>query len=147
MSDPRHREGPQGVWSAGWICPRCHEEVPGWFLTCWNCAGIKPLRVASSVDRVVEIDGVLFSNLAEFCTHFEERSGLASCTGNLDQLNDILRPESHFGAPAGGFTIRWRSHAVSVERLGTLFDEIVAIIREHGPGGREANDNVRLELL
>ncbi|MFD2024425.1 barstar family protein [Promicromonospora aerolata] len=28
----------------------------------------------------------------------------------------------------------------------TLFDEIVAIIREHGPGGREAADGIRLEL-
>lgn len=28
----------------------------------------------------------------------------------------------------------------------TLFDEIVAIIREHGPGGRESADGVVLEL-
>lgn len=29
----------------------------------------------------------------------------------------------------------------------TLFDEIVDIIRIHGPGGRESEDGVRLELL
>lgn len=28
----------------------------------------------------------------------------------------------------------------------TLFDEVVAVIREHGPGGREAEDGIRLEL-
>ncbi|MCP2267056.1 barstar family protein [Promicromonospora thailandica] len=28
----------------------------------------------------------------------------------------------------------------------TLFDEIVAVVREHGPGGREAADGVVLEL-
>ncbi len=29
----------------------------------------------------------------------------------------------------------------------TLFDEIVAIVREHGPGGREPADGVLLELV
>ncbi|MDR7385580.1 barstar family protein [Promicromonospora iranensis] len=29
----------------------------------------------------------------------------------------------------------------------TLFDEIVAIIREHGPGGRDAVDGILLELV
>jgi hypothetical protein len=29
----------------------------------------------------------------------------------------------------------------------TLFDWLVVIIRDHGPGGREAEDNVHLELL
>jgi RNAse (barnase) inhibitor barstar len=108
---------------------------------------MKPLRVASSTDRIVEIDGLLFSDLAGFSAHFEERTGLAPCGRNLDALNDILRMESGFGAPPGGFTIRWRNHNVSKERLGTLFNEIVEVIREHGPGGREANDNVHLELL
>ena len=28
-----------------------------------------------------------------------------------------------------------------------LFDWLVNIIRDHGPGGREADDNVHLELL
>ena len=42
--------------------------------------------------------------------------------------------------------IRWKDHRVSMERLGTLFDVIVEIIRGHGPGGPEERDNVRLEL-
>jgi hypothetical protein len=29
----------------------------------------------------------------------------------------------------------------------TLFDEIVDIIRDHGPGGAESNDGIRLELV
>jgi hypothetical protein len=29
----------------------------------------------------------------------------------------------------------------------TLFDEIVDIIREHGPGGRESEDSIVLELV
>ncbi|MEH0825904.1 hypothetical protein [Micromonospora sp. CPCC 205714] len=29
----------------------------------------------------------------------------------------------------------------------TLFDMIVEIIRDHGPGGEESEDDVRLELL
>jgi hypothetical protein len=131
---------------------------------------------------MVEIDGLLFSNLAEFSDHFAERSGLAPCGGHLDALNDILRVEAGFGAPPGGFIVRWKNHRVSMERLGypetarffegklggidlsgqgrvrrlleaakrhegsTVFDWIVEIIREHGPGGAEANDNIRLEL-
>jgi hypothetical protein len=108
---------------------------------------MKPLRLASVTDRIVEIDGLLFSNLDEFSGHFEERTGLAPCCGNLDIFNEVLSPEYGFGAPPGGFTIRWRNHRVSMERLGTLFDDIVEIIRDHGPGGRCAQDNVRLELL
>lgn len=137
-------------WKSGWQCPRCGEEVPEWFGSCWNCAEDKPTRVpvssSSGSPPVFEIDGLLFNNLGEFCTHFEKRSGLAPSTGNLDRFNDILRPESGFGAPAGGFIIRWKNHRVSMERLGTLFDEIIEIIRAHGPGGAEASDNVRLEL-
>jgi RNAse (barnase) inhibitor barstar len=35
---------------------------------------------------------------------------------NLDAFNDILR--GGFGTPAEGFTIEWRSHTLSRERLG-----------------------------
>jgi RNAse (barnase) inhibitor barstar len=108
---------------------------------------MKPFRLAEDKDRIVEIDGLLFSSLADFSAHFEERTGLAPCGRSLDAFNDILRTESSFGAPPGGFTIRWRNHQVSMQRLGKLFDEIVEIIREHGPGGQEAHDNVLLELL
>jgi hypothetical protein len=37
--------------------------------------------------------------------------------------------------------------AAARQREGsTLFDWVVEIIRDHGPGGDEAEDNVRLEL-
>jgi len=123
-------------------------------------AAVAPVTGLVQALPVVEIDGLLFSTLDDFFTHFAERSGLAHCTGNLDRFNDILRPESGFGAPAGGFMIRWKNHTVSMKRLGmrylhapkrgegpTMFDVIVDIIRQHGPGGAEASDNVRLELL
>jgi hypothetical protein len=29
----------------------------------------------------------------------------------------------------------------------TLFDEVVEIIRDHGPGGRECDDGITLELV
>jgi hypothetical protein len=29
----------------------------------------------------------------------------------------------------------------------TLFDEIVEVLREHGPGGRESEDSIVLELV
>jgi hypothetical protein len=149
MSDSRHGDGrdPQRAWRAGWRCPRCNEEVPEWFDTCWKCDGAKPTVARETTDRIVEIDGLLFSNLAEFSSHFAERSGLAPCCGSLDILNEVLSPDHGFGAPVGGFLIRWRNHAVSMERLGTLFHEIVAIVHVHGPDGPLAQDNVRLELL
>ena len=44
--------------------------------------------------------------------------------------------------------LRWVNSDLSRTALGpTLFDEIVEIIREHGPGGREPEDGVILELL
>jgi hypothetical protein len=149
MSDPHDTdgEGSEATWKAGWTCPLCHEDVPEWFDNCWNCEGTKPLRTAFELDRIVEIDGLLFSNLAEFCDHFQERTGLAPCCGNLDIFSEILDPKYEFGAPLGGFTIRWRNHRVSMERLGTLFNEIVDIIRDHGPGGSQAHALVRLDLL
>ena len=151
-------------WKAGWRCLECGQEVPEWFEVCWNCARDKPTlenaTCYSGAPPTVEIDGLLFNTLDEFFTHFAERSGLPSCCGSLDVFNDILREESGFGVPSGGFVIRWRNHKVSMERLGkrfpsaekqskwlTIFDTIVVIIREHGPGGVEARDNVQLELL
>jgi len=183
MSDAQHSDSKgHQEWKAGWICPKCRERVPGWFETCWNCSETAPKLVASSSDRMVEIDGLLFRNLAEFSDHFAERTGLPPCCGNLDALNDILRVGAGFGAPPGGFIVRWKNHRESTERLGyaetvrffegklggtdvsaqgrlrrlleaarrhegsTVFDWIVEIIREHGPGGAEADDNIRLEL-
>lgn len=64
-----------------------------------------------------EIDGARFGTLDEF---FDEVSSVIipgeTWGRNLDAFNDVLR--GGFGTPAGGFTIRWRNHALSCERLG-----------------------------
>ena len=66
---------------------------------------------------VYDIDGARFSTLEEF---FDEVSAVmlnrSDWGRNLDAFNDILR--GGFGAPAGGFTIRWRNHDLSRQRLG-----------------------------
>jgi RNAse (barnase) inhibitor barstar len=130
---------------------------------------------------VYEIDGARFSSLPEF---FDEMSTVLTAGvnwgRNLDAFNDILR--GGFGTPDGGFTIRWRNHALSRERLGyaetvqwlreqlrschpdnrirvaqelaeaqanrgsTVFEWLVEIIRDHGPGGRQSEDGVDLIL-
>lgn len=131
--------------------------------------------------KIYVIDGENFSTLEEF---YDEISRVlipgADWGRNLDALNDILR--GGFGTPEDGFTLQWRNHRLSRQRLGyvetvrqlqmglelchpedrqrinsdldragaeegpTVFDELVEIIRDHGPGGREAEDNVRLDL-
>jgi RNAse (barnase) inhibitor barstar len=95
------------------------------------------------------IDGHRFSTIAGF---FEEVSRVlipgAAWGRNLDAFNDILR--GGFGTPPGGFEIRWVNHGVSKDLLGrrdpSVFDQLVEIIRRHGPGGEEAEDGVRLVL-
>jgi hypothetical protein len=65
--------------------------------------------------------------------------------GNLDAFNDILR--GGFGTPEDGFVFRWLDAQRSRQALGDpAFDEVVEIIRDHGPGGRQASDRVYLEL-
>jgi RNAse (barnase) inhibitor barstar len=69
-----------------------------------------------------QIDGSRFSTLEEF---YEEVSQVLipgeSWGRNLDAFNDILR--GGFGTPPDGFTIHWRNHALSKQRLG--YDETV----------------------
>lgn len=64
-----------------------------------------------------EIDGSRFSTLEEF---FDEVSRVMlpgqRWGHNLDAFNDILR--GGFGTPENGFTINWKNHALSKERLG-----------------------------
>ena len=69
-----------------------------------------------------EIDGSRFATMEEF---FEEVSR-ALIPGkpwghNLDAFNDILR--GGFGTPSDGFTINWKNHGLSRQRLG--YDETV----------------------
>jgi hypothetical protein len=40
-----------------------------------------------------------------------------------------------------------RLDAARRQRSQTLFDWIVEIIEDHGPGGRESEDNIHLRLL
>lgn len=64
---------------------------------------------------------------------------------NLDAFDDILM--GGFGTPVEGFTIKWRNSEASRSTLGpTLFNTLLEIIRDHGPGGKQAKDNVRLLL-
>jgi RNAse (barnase) inhibitor barstar len=64
-----------------------------------------------------EIDGNDFATLEEF---YDEISRVlipgAPWGRNLDAFNDILR--GGFGAPGDGFTLLWRNHDVSQQRLG-----------------------------
>src|SRR5207248_1532251 len=138
------------------------------------------LRI-SEVAAIYEIDSDRFSTLEGF---FGEVSRVlipeATWGHNLDAFNDILR--GGFGTPEDGFTIRWKNHALSRERLGypetvrqleirlqhchssnrahvarqldqaragngpTVFDWLVEIIRDHGPGGQQEQDCVELKL-
>ena len=63
-----------------------------------------------------EIDGSRFTTLEEF---FDEVSRAMiprhQWAHNLDAFNDVLR--GGFGTPPGGFTIVWKNHALSKERL------------------------------
>ena len=150
----------------------------------WHRAGapLTPvvLRI-SEVAAIYEIDSDRVSILEGF---FGEVSRVlipeATWGHNLDAFNDILR--GGFGTPEDGFTIRWKNHALSRERLGypetvrqleirlqhchssnrahvarqldqaragngpTVFDWLVEIIRDHGPGGQQEQDCVELKL-
>jgi RNAse (barnase) inhibitor barstar len=63
-----------------------------------------------------EIDGERFSTLEEFFREIDRVMHLSPWGQNLDAFNDILR--GGFGTPEQGFTIRWKHHEVSKERLG-----------------------------
>ena len=68
-------------------------------------------------EAVFEVDATRFSTLEEFYAEVSRVLIPGSDWGhNLDAFNDILR--GGFGTPDGGFTLRWRDHALSVERLG-----------------------------
>jgi|SRR5579859_685041 len=63
-----------------------------------------------------EIDGERFSTLEEFFREVDGVMHLSPWGHSLDAFNDILR--GGFGTPEQGFTIRWKNHEVSKERLG-----------------------------
>lgn len=67
--------------------------------------------------RTYEIDGTRFSTLEGFFAEISRVLIPNSDWGhNLNAFDDILR--GGFGTPEEGFTIRWRNHVVSQQRLG-----------------------------
>lgn len=65
-----------------------------------------------------EIDGTRFGTLDEFFREFEAAVIPGVEWGrNLDAFVDVLRG---FGTPPEGFTLVWRKHAVSKDRLGHI---------------------------
>src|SRR5215468_4974388 len=63
------------------------------------------------------IDGDRFSTLEEFYDEVERSLIPGVQWGrNLDAFSDILR--GGFGAPQGGFILRWQKSSLSRERLG-----------------------------
>jgi RNAse (barnase) inhibitor barstar len=66
---------------------------------------------------------------------------------NVDRFNDVLR--GGYGTPDGGFILRWThsSHSRAKFKKRVIdFDDLVRLIRQHGPGGIEGEDNVILIL-
>jgi RNAse (barnase) inhibitor barstar len=94
---------------------------------------------------IYEINGHDFTNLEEF---YDEISRVlipgAGWGRNLDAFNDILC--GGFGTPANGFILHWKNSAVSGQRLGTVYDILIKIIRDHCSGGCEHEDGVELVL-
>jgi RNAse (barnase) inhibitor barstar len=96
--------------------------------------------------QIVTIDSTQFNDISSFAEHFSEVAlgNKHHWNGNLDAFNDIFR--GGFGSPDGGFAIVWRNHAKSQKELGRTFNIIIEIIKEHGPGGDEAEDGIELNL-
>jgi RNAse (barnase) inhibitor barstar len=67
---------------------------------------------------VYEIDGMRFSTLEEFFAEFSHvvLPSVEPLSSNLDAFNDVL--SGGCGMPDGGFTLRWKNHKVSRQRLG-----------------------------
>jgi RNAse (barnase) inhibitor barstar len=94
---------------------------------------------------VLVIDGARFADLDGFAREFSRLLRDYTWRGNLDAFNDILR--GGFGTPENGWVLRWLNSERSRNALGpTLFDQLVDIIRDHGPGGAQWRDGVVLEL-
>lgn len=84
-----------------------------------------------------EIDGERFSTLEEFFNEVDHVLRLGGWGHNLDAFNDVLR--GGFGTPEEGFTIQWKNHKLSRERLGypeTIRQLRLRLQRCH-PGNRE----------
>ena len=67
---------------------------------------------------VYEIDGTRFSTLEEFFAEFNRVLVPDSdlLLSNLDAFDDVL--SGGCGTPDDGFTLRWKNHRISKQRLG-----------------------------
>jgi RNAse (barnase) inhibitor barstar len=67
---------------------------------------------------VYEIDGTRFSTLEEFYAEFTRVviPGFDPPLSNLDAFDDVLT--GGCGTPDDGFTLRWKNHQMSRQRLG-----------------------------
>jgi RNAse (barnase) inhibitor barstar len=81
-------------------------------------------RPENTIVKIYEIDGTRFSTLDGFYEEAESAMSLSPWGHNLNAFNDILR--GGFGTPDEGFTIRWKNHAVSKDRLG--YSETVRLL-------------------
>jgi RNAse (barnase) inhibitor barstar len=71
----------------------------------------------SPARAVYEIDGERFSTLEEFYAEVSRVLVPGADWGrSLSAFNELL--SGGLGAPAAGFTLRWKNHARSVEQLG-----------------------------
>ncbi len=66
---------------------------------------------------VYEIDGTRFSTLEEFFAEFNRVvvPGFDLSLSNLDAFDDVL--SGGCGTPDDGFTLRWKNHNISKQRL------------------------------
>jgi RNAse (barnase) inhibitor barstar len=123
----------QGDWPDGPVSGKAVSQDLAHVTTAFN---IHPMRY--------QIDGSRFATLEEF---YEEVSQVLipgeSWGRNLDAFNDILR--GGFETPPKGFTIEWKNHALSKERLG--YDETVRQLEIRLGSCHPSNrDNVSREL-
>lgn len=116
--------------TTGYVAPMQHDAPP-----------LPPLGRVQ-----LHIDGQQITDLRGFYEEFSLKIlGHHRWGKNLDALNDVLR--GGFGTPPEGFVLVWTNAALSRERLGAdMFEQIVQTIRDHGPGGVDAQDAVDLVL-
>lgn len=93
---------------------------------------------------VLTIDGTRFDDFAGFAREFSALLDNHTWHGHPDAFNDIL--SGGFGTPEDGYVLRWLASQRSRELLGAQFEEVVATIRGHGPGGARSESRVCLEL-
>ena len=91
------------------------------------------------------LDGKAFWTLKGFAEHFSDVVLVDHRWHgrSFDAFNDIML--GGFGTPEEGFIIRWKHSRLAKPKLGPhVFNLLVKIMRNHGPGGSEGEDGVEL---